>query len=212
MTKDKLKTIAKSRFFIGFIFFILGGLFFGGTSGIDITEERYNQLLDMEQIALGNTNSNENNDSSEDSTEEDDSTKENQKFGVGETVYLIDSNDVKLMSLTINSAKLISDRNEYSDTQAEKVVEIDYTYENLGYDENLDLYDSNFKVYDKSGNILESYPAGADKHPQSISVGKKCTANMSFALNDDSNELELEFYENIFGDSANAVFTITATE
>ena len=53
-------------------------------------------------------------------------------------------------------------------------------------------------------------PAGAEKYPQAISTGKKCTANMSFALNNESNNLEIEFYDNMFDGKASEVFNISA--
>ncbi|SHI02748.1 protein of unknown function [Clostridium collagenovorans DSM 3089] len=211
MIKDKIKSIVKSKIFVGVLCFILGGVVLGGPSGIDITEERYNQLLEMEKVALGKTNQNSddksNNANNNDKPEE---KKENKPFAPGETAYLSSDKGVNLMSLTINSAKLIDDRNKFSDKKADKVVEIEYTYENIGFDENLQIFDSNFKIYDKSGNALETYPAGGEKHSQAISKGKKCTANMSFALNDESNELEIEFYKNPLSKKANGVFTITA--
>lgn len=211
MIKDKIKAIVKSKIFVGVICFILGGVILGGPSGIDITKERYDQLLEMEKVALGKTNQNSDDKSnSANNNAKPEEKKENKPFASGETAYLSSDKGVNLMSLTINSAKLIDDRNKFSDKKADKVVEIEYTYENIGLDENLQIFDSNFKIYDKSGNALETYPAGGEKHSQAISKGKKCTANMSFALNDESNELEIEFYKNHFSKKANGVFTITA--
>ncbi len=214
---EKLKSIITSKVAIGIACFILGGIVFGmiilsGTSGVDITQERYNQLLEMEKVALASNKDNsggeqEKNNDSESTTQTN--QEENIVFGVGETAYLSDSSGVKIMSLTINDAKLIDERNEFSDKKADKVVEIDYTYENIGSEENLNILDSHFKVYDASGNVLETYPAGGDKHSQAISKGKKCSANMSFALNNESNELEIEFYENMFNDKPTGVFKIT---
>ena len=105
---------------------------------------------------------------------------------------------------------ILTPRNQFSEKEAEKVVVIEYTYENIADEENLYVFDSNFKVYDASGNVLETYPAGAEKYPQAISKGKKCTANMSFALNNESNNLELEFYDNMFDGKASEVFNVIA--
>lgn len=110
------------------------------------------------------------------------------------------------MALTIDDVKFTDERNQFLDKEAEKVVVIEYTYENIGYEENLHIFDYNFKIYDSSGNILEVYPAGAEKYPQAISKGKKCSANMAFALNDESNNLDVEFYDNMFNEKASKVF------
>lgn len=147
---------------------------------------------------------------SKETEETRESSLELSNIPVSETFYLKKNSGVKLMGLTINSVSLTEERNEFSDKKANKVVEIEYTYENLGYNENIYISDMNFKVYDKSGNILESYPVGGEKIPQSISREKKCTANMSFALNNDSNDLEIEFYENIFDDEATGIFNVVA--
>ncbi|WP_346916556.1 DUF4352 domain-containing protein [Clostridium sp.] len=208
---EKLKSIITNKITIGILCFILGGIIFGRTSGVDITQERYSQLLEMEKKVLA-ANTNDSKEAKEDNTNKDttkDDPKESTEFKVGETAYLTDANGVKVMSLTIDGAKLIEERNSYSDKQADKVVEIDYTYENIGSEENLNIFSSHFKIYDASGNVLETYPSGGDKHSQAISKGKKCNANMSFALNNESNELEIEFYENMYNSKPTGTFKIT---
>ncbi len=187
-------------------------LYFRGNYGVDITQERFAQLLEMEKKALATDTNGSKNDSKEDSANkktEQDKSEESTVFGIGETVYLSDANGVKVMSLTIDSAKLIEARNSYSEKQADKVVVIDYTYENIGSEENLNVFSSHFKIYDATGNVLETYPAGADKHSQPISAGKKCSANMSFALNNESNELEIEYYQNMFNSKPTGKFKIS---
>lgn len=230
MNNQKIKSILTSKITVGISCFVLGAIVLGGTTPeVNITKERYEQLLGFEEVALNlNGEKTENNGQEEiknlveleSNLEEDAKTSANESLtdessndnglGLGETFYLKKPSGVKLMGLTINSAKLIDDRNQFSDKEANKVVEIEYTYENLGYDENLYVFDSNFKIYDASGNILESYPAGSYKFPQAISRGKKCTASMAFALNDESNNLEIEFYENMFNDNSESVFNVVA--
>lgn len=209
---EKLKSILTNKITIGILCFILGGIIFGRTSGVDITQERYSQLLEMEKKVLAANTNDSKEEAKEDNTNKNatkDDPKESKEFKVGETAYLTDANGVKVMSLTIDGAKLIEERNSYSDKQADKVVEIDYTYENIGSEENLNIFSSHFKIYDASGNVLETYPSGGDKHSQAISKGKKCSANMSFALNNESNELEIEFYENMYNSKPTGTFKIT---
>ncbi len=180
----KVGNLFKEKVLIGIVFFVIGTVF-----GILVNDFCVREIREAKQSSL-----------------------EVSSMPVSETFYLKKNSGVKLMGLTINSVNLTEDRNEFSKKEAKKVVEIEYTYENLGYNENLYVSDLNFKIYDKSGNILETYPIGGDKVPQSISKGKKCTANMSFALNDNSNDLEVEFYENIFDDNAMEKFYVTAKE
>jgi len=186
----KLKSIMTNKITIGISCFILGGIIFGGiilgrTSGVDITQERYSQLLEMEKKVLAANTNDSKEEAKKDNTNKNttkDNPKESIEFKVGETAYLTDANGVKVMSLTIDGAKLIEERNRYSDKQADK---------------------------DASGNVLETYPAGGKKYPQAISKGKKCSANMSFALNNESNELEIEYYENRYNSKPTGKFKIT---
>ncbi|HFE9686811.1 TPA: DUF4352 domain-containing protein [Clostridium perfringens] len=216
MNKEKLKSLFTSKITIGIICFIIGGIALGNSSsGVNITKERYNQLLEFEKVALQKDNETLET-FNEELTEENLDNKINEKseedkrpLGIGETAYINNNNGVKSMAVTIDNVKLTEERNQFSEKEAEKVVVIEYTYENIACEENLYVFDSNFKVYDASGNVLETYPAGAEKYPQAISKGKKCTANMSFALNNESNNLELEFYDNMFNGKASEVFNIS---
>ncbi|MPQ42609.1 hypothetical protein [Clostridium tarantellae] len=205
MAKEKLKKILKSNIFVGGLCFALGIAVMQGEKGIDITKERYSQLLEMERIVLqrGKTKT-------EHAGKKFEGIGENKPFSSDDTAYLIDKKGVKVMSLAIKNAQLTEERNEFSDVYADKVVKIEYVYENIGINNNLYLHEHNFKVYDKEGNVLEFYPMDIDKHPQSISKGKKCTAEMFFALNNVCNDLEIEFYENPFNDKPNAIFKVMA--
>ena len=89
-------------------------------------------------------------------------------------------------------------RNEFSDTKADRVVLIDYEYENISLDSDLYVSDAfNFKAYDKDNNKLETYPATL-KYGDRISQGRKTTGTVAYALNNDNNYIELEFYDNTF--------------
>ncbi|EOU1757243.1 TPA: DUF4352 domain-containing protein [Clostridium perfringens] len=216
MNKEKLKSLFTSKIAIGIISFIIGGIALGNSSsGVNITKERYNQLLEFEKVALQKegealeTLNEELNEENLDNKINEKTEEDKRPLSIGETAYINDENGVKSMAITIDNVKLTDERNQFSEKEAEKVVVIEYTYENIADEENLYVFDSNFKVYDASGNVLETYPAGAEKYPQSISKGKKCTANMSFALNNESNNLELEFYDNMFNGKASEVFNIS---
>jgi predicted nucleotidyltransferase len=111
--------------------------------------------------------------------------------------------------MTIDSVKLSDKRNKFYDKQADKVVVIEYTYENIASDRDVDIFGSNFKVYDASGNILSTYPV-SDKVARAVGQGKKCTANLAFALNNDSNEIEIDYYGNLFNSKPTKKFKIVA--
>lgn len=100
-------------------------------------------------------------------------------------------------SFTITGISETSDRNEFSDIQADRVVVIDYEYENIDVPEELYISDMNFKAYDADNNALETYPADI-KYADSISAGRKTTGQMAFALNNPTNRIELEYFDNMF--------------
>lgn len=90
-----------------------------------------------------------------------------------------------------------NERNEFSEKTANRVIIIEYEYENISKENDLFISEMNFKLYDKDNNQLETYPAST-KYGDSVSKGRKTTASEAFALNSDSNYIELEFYDNYF--------------
>jgi hypothetical protein len=89
------------------------------------------------------------------------------------------------------------ERNEYSDKTANRVIIIEYEYENISKEDDLYVSEMDFKLYDKENNQLETYPVST-KSGSSISKGRKTTASEAYALNSDNNYIELEFYDNYF--------------
>jgi hypothetical protein len=49
MGNDKLKAILTGRITVGIVCFLLGGIIFGNKSGVNITQERYDQLVSAEK-------------------------------------------------------------------------------------------------------------------------------------------------------------------
>lgn len=111
-------------------------------------------------------------------------------------------------TVKINKIKTTKERNQYSDVKADKVVVIEYTYENKN-NETMYLDEYYFKAYDKDGEILEHYGYIDYKYPQEISKGKKCTAEVVFALNNKSNDITLELQETMFGGDILATWDLT---
>ena len=184
-------------------------------NGVNITKERYKYFLEMESKVLNNENlykeinSYDNNNKNNESNDEEVSSKNlNNKYKIKESYYEKDEDGNKLMSVTINSLSEIKERNKFLNTKANKVILLEFMYENLDLSGNLFISDSNFKVYDKEGNILESYPVDSEKVAKSISKGKKCTASAAYALNSKSKEIIVEFYSNILDNTPSAIFNL----
>lgn len=110
--------------------------------------------------------------------------------------------------LTITGITETNDRNEFSGTKADRVILVSYAYENIDYSDNLYIFESHFKVYDSNNQSLETYPSIETKSGESISMGRKTDGIMAFALNNDKNYIELEYYDNMFNDKYDTLFKI----
>lgn len=122
-----------------------------------------------------------------------------ERYNINDDIYITNSDGRYRIKIT--NVSETSYRNSYSDVKADRVVIIEYEYENLTMDD--DLYISqylNFKAYDKDNNELESYPADT-KYGGSIGKGRKSTASIAYALNNDNDYIELEYYDNFLKDA-----------
>ena len=131
---------------------------------------------------------------------------EKKTFAIGEECFV--KNDNGEYKITITGIKETDDRNEFSDIEAERVVIVSYTYENISCADDLYVSDMNFKLYDADGNILESYPVVDVTYPDSIGQGRKCSADAAYALNNPQNHIELELYGNMFSSTADCMFLL----
>lgn len=127
-------------------------------------------------------------------------------YSIGDTINIKSSNGE--YNLCITGVTETSDRNEFSDIQADRVIIIDYMYENIEYNvefgdyqnNELSISDWDFSMYDADGNILETYPADT-KYAKAVSPGHKSSGQMAFALNNDTNYIEAEYHDNMFAGS-----------
>lgn len=103
----------------------------------------------------------------EEQTTEEQTEEKKDKYGIGEE-WIVDGQ----WKLTVNSVTATEDRNEYADKEPAEVVIITYTYENLGYEDDLqDLFLTPSKVIDGSKKMADSYPGDITTHPQPTPVG-----------------------------------------
>lgn len=127
-------------------------------------------------------------------------------YGLGEVVTVKTSAGEYHVKIT--KVEETSDRNQFSDTQANRVVLISYEYENVSYQNDLSVSSMDMKVYDKENNLLETYPASGTKYGSSVGTGRKSNGIDAYALNYDENYLEIEFYDNMFNSSADCKFIL----
>ncbi len=143
------------------------------------------------------------------------SNKENETTKVGKTVATFKMNEDAFITnedgkfrIRFTSVKETSERNQFSDKRADRVIIVEYEYENLTREDDLYISSMNFKMYDKDNNALETYPSTEVKYADSISLGRKTTASEAYALNNNQNYIELEFYDNMFNSKADAKFIL----
>ena len=126
-------------------------------------------------------------------------------FGLNEevTIKTEDSN----YTIKINSIKRTSKRNEFSNKKPGDVYIIDYTYTNNGGKSEY-IFDYNFKIIDEKNEIGDTYPNHIDKYAQKITKGISCTAEMCLCVNNASNRVKLQFYDNMYNDKPDAIFDL----
>lgn len=144
--------------------------------------------------------------SKSDNSEKKEKKKEEKKeYAIGETVNV--KTDDGEYNITITGVTETADRNEFSDVEAQRVIIISYTYENISYEDDLYISEMNIKAYDKGNTKLETYPASIT-YPDSISTGRNASASMAYALNNAENYIELEYYDNMFNSKADCKFIL----
>ena len=115
--------------------------------------------------------------------------EEKATYGLNEDVYVKTS--LGEVRVKVTGVQETASRNEFSDIKADRVILISYEYENISYSEDVMLSDLNFKVYDKDNNSLESYPAMEQKYGDAVGTGRKTSAVVAYALNNENNYVEL---------------------
>lgn len=84
--------------------------------------------------------------------------------------------------LTVNSVVSTEARNQFSHKDPAQVVIVDYSYENLGYTNDIqDLFITPSNIIDSTGQMGDSYPATVNGHPKPTPVGAT-TSNAQYAF------------------------------
>lgn len=114
--------------------------------------------------------------------------------------------------LKIDSVRFTDERNSSSDKDPEAVVIIKYSYENLGYEGDVqDLYMTPDTVIDGEKKVVSTYPAGSKVSPKTTPVGAMTEgAEKSYGLTSNEGEIIIHFDE--YDDDSNkykAVFVVS---
>ena len=127
-------------------------------------------------------------------------------YKIGET-YVVEGQ----WKITVNSITATDDRNEYSDKNPAAVYLVTYTYENLGYNDDIinGLYISlDDGIVDSAGKMGYSYPGDISMYPQETPVGASCQAQACIGV-DNAGSFKINFYNyDSNGQKQSAVFEI----
>ena len=110
-------------------------------------------------------------------------------------------------SIKITNVRESSERTKNAKIKADRVIVISYEYTNINMDQNLFITGARFNAYDKNNVMLQTYPIDY-LLPDYIARGRTAQAEMVYALNNDSNEVELEFYKNMFDGKAYCIIKL----
>ena len=124
--------------------------------------------------------------------EPEDRVSANKQYSLGDT-WTVDGQ----WALTVNSISATSQRNEHEVKNPAQVFVIDYTYENLGYEDEDGLMDglyfdlSSGQIVDHNSSMGYSYALNVDDFPQETPVGASCQAQACIGVDHESTEIKI---------------------
>ena len=129
--------------------------------------------------------------------EQTEEPKEQTEFRIGET-WTVEG----LWSITVDGVTVVEDRNEYADKNPAAVYLVDYTYTNIGFEDETGYWDGLYMALDSSivdsANMMGySYPGDVIYYPQETPVGATCKAQVCIGVdNAGSFKLNYSMYTN----------------
>lgn len=134
-------------------------------------------------------------------------TNTDQKYGLGDLISVSVDGQEKYM-ISIDGVTTTDERNEYADTEPAQVILVDYTYWNVGCEEDIYISDYDFKVIDADKNVCSSYPGSISDYPSNAPLGTRCSAQACFGLDKESENVELHFYDNLLNTSSDFIIEV----
>ncbi|MFR8281769.1 MAG: hypothetical protein ACLVAE_10200 [Evtepia gabavorous] len=146
------------------------------------------------------------------SNDSQDKTEQVAEYGIGDT-WVVDGQ----WELTITNVTETNDRNEFSEKKPAGVFNIDYTYKNIGYEDDSGIMSGLYiaideQIIDSASNMGYSYPGNITSYPQETPVGATCNAQACVGVdNAGSFKLNVSHYDGN-GNEQKAVFNINLAE
>lgn len=112
-----------------------------------------------------------------------------------------------LASLTINSITLTEERSEVETADADAVVIVEYSYENIAAEEPILYGDVNFQLIQED-TLCTPYYLSSLSVPDPVSKGDSTTGQIAFAVSKDATEVTLAFSDEVLGEKVAFTGTI----
>lgn len=181
---EKIKKVLSSKITVGVVCFFLGGMVMSNDNTTSSIEETV-----VEQTEVETQTSNV--------VEEQANKLMEMELGKDYTI----TSSTGEYSINIEGIRFTDDRNQFSDKVAEHVIFLDFNYSNISETEETYVFDSNFKIIDEEGNILDTYPVSDDnRSSKKLPIGAKCNSSAAYAMTTSSKTLNVLFYDNMFGE------------
>ncbi|MCM1416668.1 MAG: hypothetical protein NC430_12195, partial [bacterium] len=176
---------------IAFFIIFVGAINLFKPAESEIRETSNNEVVDIENITETEEPQEEiiNTDTSEDEKEAEESEQE---YSLGET-WTVDGQ----WALTVDAINETDDRNQFSDKSPAQVFVIDYTYENIGYEDQNGIMDGLYfsledeQIIDSEGFMGYSYPGDVTTYPQETPKGAKCKGQACIGVDSESSEIKI---------------------
>lgn len=136
----------------------------------------------------------------EEQPKEETQTPQVYRFGLGETIPMTTNHGD--YEITFTDAYFTDDRNQFSDTQADKVLIIVYEYKNVSYDNGfmdglwISAY-TDYSIYGEDGFALETYPASTPYSQEEAPIGRSSRGSEAFAVVGDQHHFEIELGKDV---------------
>ncbi len=128
-------------------------------------------------------------------------------YGIGEEAPLY-RHGKRVGTVTINSVRSTTARNQNSDKSVADVVHINYTYRNELSSEDIFLSDLYFQVIDSGGNVCSYYSLLGSDFAQDVPLGAKLTTDTYYGIVEKSEIITFIVKDKAVGSGLKTVFML----
>jgi len=157
------------------------------------------KALNSSTSTVNNTNSSTSTSTNSSTTSNNTTKTSSSKTSIAEIKlnepYII-TNSYGEYSITFEGVRETQDRNQFSDVNPNKVIFVDYNYENISSETDVYVSSMSYKVMDDSGNVLDTYPVSdSTRNNNAVPMGGKSKGCDAFAIMTDTKTITILYYD-----------------